>query len=558
MSPVNGGVGATLPYTQVHVADCVTNGTRIGPSYTFNELADEATRRLAVTLTVPGEFVEFVVPVAANSIVVRYSIPNGPGGAVATARLPLLVDGVRVLELELTTAYSWYYGAYPFVNEPGPNAHHFFDEVSALLPQLAPGAVVRLEIDESFAAESVTIDIADFEQVQPPLAQPDGTLSVTDVGADPTGVADSTAAFERAIKDGRVVWIPAGVFVVHGHLVLDDVTIVGAGMWHSIVTGDGIGFYGKWAPEVSRNVHLSHFQIRGNVRERVDHDQVNGIGGALSDSTVNDIWIEHTKVGAWIDGPCDNLHFARMRVRNQTADGMNFHRGVTNSSWTDSHFRNLGDDGMAMWTHMTENVGNSFTFNTIETPILANGIAVYGGRDITVSDNLVIDSGLTEGGGIHLANRFDSLPVAGTIRIERNTLVRCGSIDPRFSYGIAALWLDCREAPLDARVVIDDLLVLDSPFGALQFHRGDFSEPQADRGDRISGVEVSNVRVQGTGTCAVQVQVDTSAAFTDVVVTDMRGVAGVWVAPGASLDVTDGGGNFGWDGIYTGHWPDRV
>jgi hypothetical protein len=548
MSPVTGGVGATLPYTQVHVADCVTNGTRIGPSYTFNELADEATRRLAVTLDAPGEFVDFVVPVEANSIVVRYSIPNGRDGAVATARLPLLIDGERHGELELTTAYSWYYGTYPFVNTPGPNAHHFFDEVAVLLPQLAAGTVVRLEVDESFAAESVTIDIADFEQVEPPMAQPEGTLSVTDVGADPTGIADSTAAFERAIADGRVVWIPAGVFVVHGHLVLDDVTIVGAGMWHSIVTGDGIGFYGKWAPEVSRNVHLSHFQIRGNVRERVDHDQVNGIGGALSDSTVNDIWIEHTKVGAWIDGPCDNLHFARMRVRNQTADGMNFHRGVTNSSWTDSHFRNLGDDGMAMWTHMTENVGNTFTFNTIETPILANGIAIYGGRDISVSDNLVIDSGLTEGGGIHLANRFDSIPVAGTIRIERNTLVRCGSIDPRFGYGIGAIWFDAREAPLDAEVIVDDLVIEDSPFGAIQFING----------DSISNISISNVRIDGTGTCAVQVQIPSgTATFTAVVATEMRGPAGIWEAePGFAI--VERGGNSGWDGIYTGDWPDRV
>ena len=550
MPVVNGGVGATLPYVQVHVVDAVTNGTRIGPSYTYNDLADEATRRLAVTLTSPGDFVAFTVPIAANSIVVRYSIPNGPGGAVATAELALLIDGVKHTDLPLTTAYSWYYGAYPFVNEPGANAHHFFDEVSTLLPQLRAGSIVRLEIEPGFSAGSVTIDIADFEQVEPPLEQPPGTASVTAFGADPTGVADSTSAFERAIADGRVVWIPAGTFMVHGHLELDAVTIVGAGMWHSIVTGDGIGFYGKWSPEVSQDVHLSHFQIRGNVRERVDHDQVNGIGGALSYSSVNDVWIEHTKVGAWIDGPCDNLHFARMRIRNQTADGMNFHLGVTNSTWTDSHFRNCGDDGMAMWTHGVENVGNSFTFNTVETPLLANGIAIYGGRDITVADNLLIDCGLTEGGGIHLANRFESIPVTGTIRIERNTLVRCGSVDPRFGYGIAAIWFDAREAPLDAAVIVDDLLIEDSPFGAVQFING----------DSISGVSLSNVRIKGTGTCAVQVHIPSgTATFTDVVATDMRGPAGVWNADADSgFTIVDGGGNSGWEGVYDGPWPDRA
>ncbi|MCU1679165.1 MAG: coagulation factor 5/8 type domain protein [Frankiales bacterium] len=548
MSTVTGGAGASLPYVSVHVDDAVTNGTRIGPSYTFNELADEATRRRAVTLSRPGDFVEFVVPMDANSIVVRYSIPNGVDGAVATAALPLSVDGVPRAVLPLTTAYSWYYGAYPFTNTPGPNPHHFFDDVAQLLPDMRAGSVVRLELAPDFAAESVTIDVADFERVAPPAERPDGFVPVTDFGADPTGAADSTDAFTRAVAAGLDVWIPPGTFRVDGHLILDDVTIRGAGIWHSVVTGQEIGFYGKWSPEFSRNVHLSHFQIRGDVRERVDNHQVNGIGGALSDSTVSDIWIEHTKVGAWIDGPCDNLHFSRMRIRNQTADGMNFHRGVTRSSFNDSHFRNLGDDGMAMWTHAVENVGNTFARNTVETPILANGIAIYGGRDITVTDNLVVDAGLTEGGGIHLANRFESVPVAGTIRIERNTLVRCGSIDPRFGYGIAAIWFDAREAPLDATVIVDDLLIEDSPFGAIQFING----------DAVRGVDVRNVRIDGTGTCAVQLQVPGTATFTDVVATDMRGPAGVWVADGVDFTVVDGGDNSGWDGVYDGPWPDRA
>ena len=41
----------------------------------------------------------------------------------------------------------------------------------------------------------------------------------------------------------------------------------------------------------------------------------------MSNSTVSNIWIEHMKVGAWMDGPFTNLVFTGMRIRNVTADG---------------------------------------------------------------------------------------------------------------------------------------------------------------------------------------------------------------------------------------------
>ena len=46
--------------------------------------------------------------------------------------------------------------------------------------------------------------------------------------------------------------------------------------------------------------------------------------------------------------------------------------------------RNTGDDGLAMWSETTANAGNTFDHNTVQTPTLANGIAIYGGTDTTV------------------------------------------------------------------------------------------------------------------------------------------------------------------------------
>ena len=138
-------------------------------------------------------------------------------------------------------------------------------------------------------------------------------------------------------------------------------------------------------------MHLQNFAIFGDVQERNDSAQVNGIGGAMSDSTVSNIWIEHEKVGAWMDGPMDGLTFSGMRIRDTTADGINFHGGVTNSTVTNSDIRNTGDDGIATWADsaLGADANDTISNNTVQLQILANGIAIYGGHDNTVSGNLV-------------------------------------------------------------------------------------------------------------------------------------------------------------------------
>ena len=78
-------------------------------------------------------------------------------------------------------------------------------------------------------------------------------------------------------------------------------------------------------------------------------------------------------------------------IVDQIADGLNFHTGVTGSVVRNNFVRNTGDDALAMWAEKATNSGNVFDRNTVQTPTLANGIAIYGGHDITVSGNLVAD-----------------------------------------------------------------------------------------------------------------------------------------------------------------------
>jgi hypothetical protein len=532
-----GGVGATLPYVEVQAENSATNGTVIGPSAAYNTLAAEASYRKAVTLQGTGKFVEFTTPAATNSIVFRYSIPDTGSGSVYTTPLSLYINGTKQPNVTLTNAYSWYYGGYPFTNAPGGNPHHFYDEAHRLFPTTYPaGTKFRLQVDAEDTASSYTIDLADFENVAGALAQPSGSVSVTTRGADPTGAADATAAFNSAIAAagaGGTVWIPEGTFRIPGHLILNNVTIKGAGMWRSTVVGAAPGFYGNYAPNASSGVHLADFAIFGDVQERNDGAQVNGVGGAMNNSTVDRLWIEHMKVGAWMDGPFTNLVFNGMRIRNVTADGVNFHNGVTNSRVTNSDLRNLGDDGLATWAEQNADANDSFDHNTVQLPILANGIAIYGGHDNFVTDNRVIDAGLTQGGAIHVAQRFGSTPL-GRTDVLRNTIIRSGSLDPNWNFGVGALWFDARDGAMSGLTNVDDILIQQSPYEAIQFVSG----------SNISNVRINNATIQNTGTWVVQEQVGGSATITNSTATGTQAPGPIYNC-GVGFTLTDGGGNSG-------------
>ena len=549
-----GGSGASLPYAEVQAENSATNGTVIGPSYTQGQLADEASGRKAVTLTGTGQYVTFTTPVATNSIDFRYSIPDTSDGSVYTAPLSLYINGSKQTDFTLTNAYSWYYGGYPFTNTPSSgNPHHFYDEVHRLFGTTYPaGTTFKLQIDAEDTASSYTIDFADFEQVGAALTQPAGSVSVTSEGADPTGVNDATSAFNAAISAagaGGTVWIPPGTYNIPGHISVNNVTIAGAGMWYSTVTGTAPGFYGNSAPSPSTNVHLQNFAIFGNVQDRCDSCQVNGIGGAMSNSTVSNIWIEHMKVGAWMDGPMNSLTFSGMRIRDTTADGINFHGGVTNSTVTNSDIRNTGDDGIATWADsgVGADSGDTISDNTVQLQQLANGIAIYGGHDNTVTGNLVVDTGITQGGGIQVGQRFNSTPV-GTTTISDNTLIRDGDLDPNWQFGVGALWFDGSQGAITGPINVTNTLIEQSPYEAVQWVEG-----------TISGVSLSNVTIAGTGTFALQEQTGGAATFTNVTATGVNGPAPVYNCEGGGFTVTDGGGNAGISGTpYCGNWPAPV
>src|SRR5258706_5522142 len=490
-TPITGG--ARLPYIELEAENATTNGTVIGPDRTFKTLAAEASGRRAVTLNAAGQYVEFTLPQQANAIVIRYSIPDSADGTGTSAPLSLYIDDARQTDLGLTSHYSWLYGAYPFTNNPSSgSAHRFYDETRMLLGQMAAGSKVRLQKDSTSTAASYTIDFADFEQVPAALAQPAGSLSVVTYESDPTGAIDSTTGIQDAVNAGqsqaKVVWIPQGTYTA-GHIIVDNVTLRCAGPWYSVLHGYAAGGFGN---RPSTNVQLSDFAIFGEDTVRNDGLPHEALGGAMGGgSIIQNIWIEHTKVGLWFNGTMDGATVTGVRIRDTYADGVNLHGAVSHLTFQQSNIRNTGDDGMAMWSDKAAGHDNVFQFNTVQMPNLANNIGIYGGYNNNVTDNYLADT-LWQGSGIDYGNQYKPVAMTGTNLIERNTLVRAGSFEVNDRYGIGAIAFRAADSAMTATININNNEINDSSYEAIQF-----------LGSPVSNVTFNGDNISGAGTFGV-------------------------------------------------------
>lgn len=534
------GHGAQVPFAEYEAENASVAGTVIGPDRRFTTIAAEASGRRAVRLARPGDHVDFTLAEPANAVTVRAAVPDSADGHGEDGFLDLSIDGRPAGRLPVTSRYGWYYGRYPFTNDPADgNPHHFFDETRRMFGRTLPaGSRVRLSVPRNGASAWYVVDLADFELVPPPARPPAGAVSVVAMGADPRGVRSSRAAFERAIAAARArrapVWIPPGTFRIDGHLIVDHVAIAGAGPWYSIVHGDRLGFYGRPAPHGSENVRLEGFAIVGEVTERVDNDQVNGIGGAMSDSLLRNLFIHHVKVGMWFDGPMHDIRIEGVRITDTMADGINFHRGVARATVANTFIRNTGDDGLAAWSETLPDHDIVFRNDTVIAPILANGIAIYGGRTMRVTGNLVADT-LTEGGGLHVGNRFKAVPVSGTVELGDNVVVRSGSLDPHWHFGVGALWFYALDAPIAANIRADGDRLIDSSYDAVGFI-----------GSRISGVTLDGLAVEGAGGPAISMRSPGEATLSGSRASGL-GAPAIRRCD-ASFRLRDGGGNQGFDG----------
>ncbi|WP_327592737.1 discoidin domain-containing protein [Streptomyces chartreusis] len=536
--------GATLPFTSVEAESATTTGTKIGPDQTQGTLASEASGRRAVRLN-SGQRVEFTAPRAANALNVAYSVPDGQSGS-----LNVYVNGTKLAKtIAVTSKYSYVDTGWI----AGARTHHFYDNARLLLGQnVQPGDKVALEATNA----QVTVDVADFEQVAGAASQPAGSVSVTSKGADPSGQGDSTQAFRDAIASaqGGVVWIPPGEYRLTSSLSgVQNVTLQGAGSWHSVVRSS------RFIDQSSSSggVHIKDFAVIGEVTERVDSNPDNFVNGSLGpNSSVSGMWLQHLKVGLWLMGNNDNLVVENNRFLDMTADGLNLNGNARGVKVRGNFLRNQGDDALAMWSLNAPDVSSSFENNTITQPNLANGIAIYGGTDITVRNNLISDTNAL-GSGIAISNQkfMDPFhPLSGTITVDGNTLVRTGAMNPNWNHPMGALRVDSYDSAIEAQVKITNTTITDSPYSAFEFVSG------GGRGLAAKNVTVDGATVRNTGTVVVQAETQGAATFRNVTATGV-GAAGVYNCPypanSGPFTLTDGGGNSGWSSTWSdcSTWP---
>jgi hypothetical protein len=489
--------GAKLPFIQYEAEDAVVKGKILGPTRKFGEIANEASGKTAVNLASTGDYVEFTLKEKTNSLVIRYSIPDSNDGKGLNYPISLYINDTYKQDIILTSENSWVYGKYPWSNDPKlKEPRYFFDEVNILLPEIPAGAKLKLQRDSKDKIDFCIIDLIDTEIVAPPLNKPENFLSITDFGAIPNDGIDDSNAFDKcmkaAIDQKKGVWIPAGIFnFASAQRHVGNVVLRGAGMWHTILKVEGNAFWGN-----GNNFEMRDFAIFGNTKFRVDSIAEDGFrGGAGKNSIIENVWFNHLKVGIWSEKNTDALVVRNCRFRNLMADGINLCLGTKNTIIENCHFRGTGDDGIAMWAatyndNQSPSENNIARFNTIQCPWLANGIAIYGGRNQTIEDNLVYDTVLN-GAGININTNYNPVPFSGFITAQRNTLIRCGSYTDKYKYSMKAAVFICTSgaAGIEATLNMKDIEIYDASYDAIAF----------EGRNAVKDAKFENILINGAG-----------------------------------------------------------
>ena len=450
--------GAKMPYTTHEVENTtVENGATIQQSTDMESTAVEATNQTYVELPKKDAAVTFNVTEPANALNVRYTIPDGTSG-----QLDVQVNGSSVGNLDLSSHSAWQYlkGDHEYDQAiDGSSARFRFDETRLLLKdiQLKSGDKISL-VKKKDDNVPYGIDFIELEQAPAPVAQSENSISIVDKGASANDDSDDTAALLAAVEEakasGKSVYIPEGRFNFDKQVNIeaDNLKISGAGVWHTQLHftsdkryGGGIVFGHN-----SNGIELSNFYTDSNLTSRYNEDaQYKAISGTLGkDSKIHDIWVQHFEVGMWIGDYdqtgnmkyTDGLVVENARIRNNLADGINFAQGTKNSTVKNSNIRGNGDDGLAIWSSISDGTNaaaeenNKFLNNTIESGWRAAGIGIFGGKGHEISGNLIKD--VFAGAGIRVntvfaGHNFD-LNDSG-IKIHDNTILRSGTTNDLYN-----------------------------------------------------------------------------------------------------------------------------
>ncbi|GAA0555197.1 CARDB domain-containing protein [Paractinoplanes ferrugineus] len=396
------GRGANMPYDMYEAEDGTIGGGAaiVGPNRTVGDLAGEASGRKAVTLDQTGSYVQWTTRNATNTIVARFSIPDG-----TTSSINVYVNGSLNKSLPLTSKYAWLYGNETAPQNSGSDPRHIYDEANILLTGSFPaGSTIKLQKDAGNSG-TIAIDFINLEQVAA-LGNPDVSKYVVPAGFDQQAVQNALdTARQDTTKLG--VYLPAGDYQVASKLQVygRPIVVTGAGPWYtrfntpSTQTETDAGFRADAGANGSTFKNFAYF---GNYTTRIDGPGKVFDFANVSGVTIDNIWAEHVVCLYW-GANTDNMVIKNNRIRDTFADGVNMTNGSTGNLVDNNEARATGDDSFALFSAIdaggSDEIDNTFSNLTSILTWRAAGVAVYGGyantfKNIYIADTLVY-SGIT-------------------------------------------------------------------------------------------------------------------------------------------------------------------
>lgn len=548
------GRGANVPWIEYEAENGTTNGAVQGPSRTLGTIAGEASGRKAVVLNATGQYVQWTTTAAANSIVIRNSIPDAAGGGGIQATLSLYVNGAKQGTITLSSKEAWVYGGDDFQsNEPSGGApRRIYDESSKLLGATIPaGATVRLQKDSGDTAAYYAIDFIDLEMVGAPIPKPAGYIDITEAGhgwapAVPNdGISDDNAINQaiQAAMAGQYtgVYFPPGTFNQTNKYQVKGITVQGAGLWHTKLYCDNISQDAGWGQTgfniTGDNTRFRDFAIFGNTDGLRTQGGKAWVNSAFKNTVIENMWIEHVHCGYWVGGPYEttNLRISNVRIRNTGADGINLCNGTKDSVIENSHARNTGDDAFAIWSatdlYPYPDTNNVIRNCTVQITWRAAAFAIYGGIGNRIENSVAYDT-LTYP-GVTLSSEFQPFPMQSAT-IDGLSLIRCGGT----YWGgqqFGAIWLRADQNPTNG-ITVRNVDIIDSTYQGISI--------QSNNGGVFTNLLFQNINISNPTNYGVQIlsTAKGSGTFTNVTVNNAP-TAKVANQSNGGFTVVNGGGN---------------
>lgn len=237
------------------------------------------------------------------------------------------------------------------------------------------------------------------------------TVSVTSYGADPSGSRDSTQAFVNAIKTGRSVYVPAGIYQIDNHDLL-VLTAPGQKLFGDGRTGSVLNYMGPCASDIQ--AYFSVITLQGpyetisdleitsrlSTKCRMTGIRLNSTHGLVDDVAVTEMW-HH---GIYLKGSYNTVLDSDMEYDYYGIAGDHCDHQLVRANYVSNHYSTSGEQ--RPWTQKS---------------MYWDGIAFEGLTNSIIDDNIVEDngqSGIYEGGNHSVS--YGNVIVDNIVRHNRN------------------------------------------------------------------------------------------------------------------------------------------